>query len=245
MVVDPYCAELERTTGSHRFENVLCPDRGRQTVDDIVGFRQYFFFCLEATDNDDRAEDFMLNNFGIVAVLGNHCWLKEEALLQTGNDGTLAARYNVSSCTQGSLHKAFNVIALGGRDERPHIGAFLRGVSDANLLDLAQERLHEGVIYALLHIDAGSRSAVLTTVDITTDYRAISSCFDVGILIDNKGGLAAKFQVDALDAIGTCPHDVLAALSATRDRDHIDLGMAAEGLGDTGTTGDDIEYPRR
>src|SRR5438874_12045162 len=193
MIVDPDRTELEHATGSHGFENVLCPDGGSQAIDDIVGFREHFFLCLEAADDDDRAEDFMLDYLGIVAVLSNHSWLEEEALLQTGNGGTLAARYNVGSCTQGSLYKALNVIALGGRDEWSHVGAFLRGVPDANLLDLAQERLHEGVVYALLHIDAGSGGAILTTVDITTNYRPVSSSFDVGILIDNKGSLAAEF----------------------------------------------------
>src|SRR5438270_433733 len=125
MVVDPDGTELERTTGSHGFENVFCPDRGGQTIDDIIGFRQYFFFCLEAADDDNRTEDFMLHNLGVVAVLGNHCRLEEETFLQTGDCSTLAACYNVSSCTQGSLYEAFNVIALGGRDKRPHVGTFL------------------------------------------------------------------------------------------------------------------------
>src|SRR6266566_4121545 len=191
VVVDPDGAELQGAAGAHGREDVGCPDGRGQAKDDIVGFLQYFFLCAEAADDDDGAKDFILHNLGVVAVFGDDGRLEEKALLQTRHGGAPAACDDIGAVAQRTLDEALNGRTLGGGDQRTHVGAFLRGVADANRLDLAQEGGHEFVVDAVLHIDARGRGAVLAAVDEAADDRAISGGFDVGILVDDKWGLAA------------------------------------------------------
>src|SRR6266496_4442186 len=55
------------------------------------------------------------------------------------------------------------------------------GIANSNLFDLAQERVHESIIDAVLYVDTCSSSTILTAVDVTTDKGSIGSGFDTGI----------------------------------------------------------------
>src|SRR6266571_4532445 len=127
----------------HRFEDVSRPDRGSQAIDDIVGLLQHFFLGAEAAHNNHRTKHFTLDNLCVVAVLSNNGWLEEEALLQSWNAGTLTASYDVCARSQGTFDKALDGGTLGGGDQWPHVGALVCRVADTNLLDLAEERVHE------------------------------------------------------------------------------------------------------
>src|SRR5215471_18775682 len=136
----------------HRIPDIPGPDGSSQAIDDIVSLRQHFILRFEAAHDDNRTKHLTLHNLSVVAVLCNHSRLKEEALLQTCNRGTLPARHNICSLTQGTLHKPFDGCTLGSRDQWPHIRTLPRWVANANLLHLTQERVHEGIIGAILHI---------------------------------------------------------------------------------------------
>ena len=89
------------------------------------------------------------------------------------------------------------------------------GIANSNLFDLAQERVHESIIDAVLYVDTCSSSTILTAVDVTTDNGSIGSGFDIGILIDDKWSFATEFEVHALDGICTGSHNMFPAFGTT------------------------------
>src|SRR6266571_7666570 len=119
MVIDPDGAKLQDAAGTHGLEDVLCPDGGSQAIDDIVGLLQCFVHCAEAAYDDNRAEDFVLDDLGIVTIFCNHGWLEEKAFLQTRNIGTLATSHNVGTGSQGTLNKTFGWLAASQRSMAP------------------------------------------------------------------------------------------------------------------------------
>src|SRR5579859_1254487 len=216
MVINPNSAKLKNPACTHSLEDIFRPDRRGKAIYDIIGFPQHFLFSFEAADDDDRAEDFGLNYLSVVAILSNYSRFKEEAFFETSNRSTFAASDDVSACAQGALDKAFNGSPLRSRDQRPHIGVLMSGITNANLFDLAQERVHEGFIDAILHVDTCCGGTILTTVDEPTNNGAIGSGFNIGILINDKWSLAAEFEVNSLDVFRTGSHNMLSALGTAR-----------------------------
>src|SRR5579863_10677852 len=106
MVVDPDSTELECVGGTHRLEDVGCPDGGCEAVNDIVILLQHFFLGLEAADDDDGTEDFVLYDLGVVAVFCDDSWLEEEAFFKASNGGAFAAENDVRAVVQGTLDKS-------------------------------------------------------------------------------------------------------------------------------------------
>src|SRR6266513_1535199 len=117
VVIDPDSTELKNATRSHRLEDVARPDRSGQAIDHVVGLFQHFFLGLEATDNNNRTENFTLHNFGVVAVLRYDGRLEEETFFETGNGGTLTTRNDIRAIAQGTLYETFNSGTLGSRDQ--------------------------------------------------------------------------------------------------------------------------------
>src|SRR6185312_8419409 len=107
---------------------------------------------------------------------------------------------------------------------------FLRGIANAYLPDLAEERIQEGIVNAVLNVDARGGSAVLPAVNKSANNSAIRRCFQVCIIINDEWSLTTQLQVYMFDRFSACAHDVLAALRTARDRDHIDLVMACKRL---------------
>src|SRR5579875_3746358 len=116
MIVDPDGAKFERVSGAHSFEDIARPDRGCQTVHNIIGLCQCLFFSLEAAHDDDGAEDLVLHNLSIVALFGNHRWLEEKALLETSDAGAFATDQNIGPGAQCPFDIALNALALARRD---------------------------------------------------------------------------------------------------------------------------------
>src|SRR5579883_2722311 len=173
VIVDPDGASLDGAAGAHGLENVTRPDGGRQTIDNAVGLLQDLFFGVEAAHDYHRTKDLVLHDLGVVAVLGDHRWLEEEAALQASHTSSFAAGENVAAAAQGALNKALNGGALPGGDEGTHVRALRRGIAYANLLDLRQEGVHERVVDAVLHVNTRGRCAVLAAVDIAAHHRAV------------------------------------------------------------------------
>src|SRR5207302_1233670 len=122
-----------------------------------------------------------------------------------------------------------------------HISTFNSGITYANLFDLAQERVQKGIINTVLHVDASSSGTVLATVDVTTYNSSISSSFNIGILIDDKWGFAAKFEVHMLNGVCCCTHNMLTTLSAACNRSHAYITKTTKRLLHAGTTSNDAE----
>src|SRR5258708_7340934 len=221
----------------HGLVDVSCPDRSSQAIDHIVGLRQHLLLGVEARYDNHRAKHFLLDDLSVVAIFSNYRRLEEVAFFKSFDGGTFAAGYDVGSCSQGTLDEALDGFALSGGDQWTHIGQLLRGITDTNLLNLVEERVQEGIVNAILDIDACSGCTVLTAVNESANHRAIGSRFQISIIINDEWGLTAKLKMNMFDGLGARTHDVLATFRTACDGDHIDFVMAGKGLCYTRATG--------
>ena len=65
----------------------------------------------------------------------------------------------------------------------------------------AAERGDEIVVHTWGNNHSCRRSAVLTCVEETGERNSFSGCFQIGIVKDHDGGLAAEFKVEAFEAV--------------------------------------------
>src|SRR5712691_13401848 len=96
---------------------------------------------------------------------------------------------------QSALDKTLDALSLPGGDQWTHIGVLVGGIADADLLDFAQEGVHESIIDAILHIDAGGGCTILAAVYIAADNGPVRAGFDICIVIHNERRFAAKFEM--------------------------------------------------
>ncbi|CAM5504566.1 hypothetical protein SFUMM280S_08997 [Streptomyces fumanus] len=101
-------------------------------------------------------------------------------------------------------------VALGGGDQRAHVGALVGRVADGDRLDGGGEQVEEAVVDGALDQDAGAGAAVLAGVVEEGQGGGRGGGFQVGVGEDDVGALAAQFQGDALEPGGAAGQDVLA-----------------------------------
>ncbi len=63
-------------------------------------------------------------------------------------------------------------------------------------------------------------------------------------IVPPLASIATKFEMDALDTVRTCTHNMLATLRASCDGHHVDATVGGERLSYTRTTGNNIEDTR-
>src|SRR5258708_15565471 len=143
----------------------------------------------------------MVDNFGVVAVLSNNGWLKEEAFFETGYRSTLTTNEHIAARAQGALNEAFDSGTLGRGDQWTHVGFLVCRVTDADGLDLAHEHLQEFVVDTILYIDARGGGTVLPAVHIATNHGAACRGIDIHILINDEKSCTAEFEANALHGI--------------------------------------------
>ena len=76
----------------------------------------------------------------------------------------LTAQHNIGSFVLASFDIAVNFVILELGNNRPGCGALLKAIPNNQLLCLGNKKLDEFVIDSVLYIDAGSGSAILSSV---------------------------------------------------------------------------------
>lgn len=105
------------------------------------------------------------------------------------------------------------------------------------------ERIDELVIDTLLHVDSGSRTATLAVVEEHTEIDPGNGVFEIGIIEDDVGALATKFQRHLLQVRASGGlHDLSSDNGATGEGDLVDVHVGGHcGTGDLAEAGDDVD----
>ena len=115
VVVDPDGAELELPRRVQRPADVTRPDGGREPVVDVVRPRDRLVVVGEPLHGHDRAEDLALHDLVLLADVGDHRRLDEEATRAV----RLAAGKDLRALR--ALEEAEDAVLLVLRDHRPHV----------------------------------------------------------------------------------------------------------------------------
>ncbi len=196
----------------------------------------------EALDRDDRPEDLVLDDLGLLVGAGDD----RRLVVGARPVGPLAADDDLGAAARAVDH-ALDLVGLGLGDERAHLDVVALGrVAPLDRADLVGERRDEVVVDLRPGDDAGRGRAVLAGVPVAGRAQGLGGEVDVGVVEDDDRRLAAELEVQPLDGVGGDLGDALAGRRVAGDRDHPDLRMADQRVADVGArAGQDVDHARR
>ena len=175
---------------------VRSPDVGSQAVLGVVCQLKCFFVGIEWGNGNDWTEDFFLEDACRWIHVDKHGWLHEVALwefcraLATGGQlGFLLADLDVGG----------DLLVVLWVDQCTNFGGWIGRKANLDALSLSCVALDELVVDAALDQDAGTSGATLAVKGEYTEDGGIDSCVQVGIVEDDRRGLAAEFHRQALE----------------------------------------------
>jgi hypothetical protein len=123
-------------------------------------------------------------------------------------------------------------------DQRAGGGAFFQAVADLQLGHGGGELLDEGVVHAVLDVQAVGAHAGLAVVAVLGNQRAFHGGIQVGVVEDDERRVAAQLQGHLLDVVGALGHQLTTDLGGTGEgqlaHDRVAGQLAADFAGAAG-----------
>ena len=187
--VDPDGTSLERVGDTEGGVQVRCVHCGGETIDGLVAGLDNLLLGLEFADGADGAEDLFLHDLHVLADIGEDGRLDEVALVAV----TVSAGLDLGASLFAGLDIVHDPVKLELADLRTLECVGLEWVTDDVLRRSFLEGLDEIVVDAGLDVDTRAGAAALAVVEKDTEVDPGDSIFDVGVVEDNVGRLAAEF----------------------------------------------------
>ena len=152
----------------------------------------------------------------------------------------MAAR---SPSASARFEVAGDAVEVGLRGQRPDLDVVAcAGLADDHRGDLVDEQLGELVGHGLVDQHAAGGAALLAGVPVARGAQRGCGGGQVGVGEDDHRGLAAQFEVDALEGLGGGAGHRLAAADRSGERDHGDVGVFGEpGADHRAVAGHDVD----
>ncbi|MNF81711.1 hypothetical protein D3C84_639970 [compost metagenome] len=163
-------------------------------------------FTAEAEHRRQRTEGLLAGHLHLQAQVGQHRRL-EEAVAE---GMPFAATEQARTFAQGILHMVFDLGHRALVDQRAQVDVDGEAIANLELADAFGEAADKGLIDAVLHQKAIDADAGLPGVAVLGDQRALDRAFEIGVVEDDEGGVAAEFQGDLLQGLGALGHEQLA-----------------------------------
>src|SRR6185436_10061259 len=136
------------------------PRVGGEAEGQAVGFPHRVVEALERIDHRHRAEGLDVHRLGVVGDFGDHGRFEEIALVADA----VAAGAHFAAVLLRVLDAGFHRARAARIGERAHRRARLQAVADLERLRRLDELVHEAVVDAFLHEEAGRRYADLAGI---------------------------------------------------------------------------------
>lgn len=255
IAINPYGASLQLVGNVECSADVSGEDCSGQTVDGVVCDSQEILLVGELGDDDDRAEDLLLDDLGVGVDVFEDCGSRKNSdkfssgtELDSLDKVTLVTKSVASHCDLGSgLLAVVNVghdsVELELRDLGTLEGVCLEWITDLQGRDLFLECLHELVVDAILNVDSRSGAAALTVVEEETESSPLDGLVEIGVLADDVGRLASQFEGDLLQVgLGSGLHNGSANEGGTSEGNLLDVHVRCNGgASDLAVTADDVD----
>lgn len=239
VAVNPDGTGVEGVADTVGTGEVLGEDTRGKTVDGVVGGLDDLLLSLELGDDDDGAEDLLLDDLHVGLDVGEDGGLDEVAGLAvadtTGED--------VGTLLLAALNVVHDAVVLGLRDLGALEGSGVEGVTDSDLLRDGLELLDELVVDALLDVDTRTSAAGLAVVEEDTLGGVADGVVEDTVVEDDVGTLATELEGDLLEVgLGSGLEDLAADSGGASEGDLVDLLRRGEGVTDSlAVTGDNVD----
>ena len=186
---------------------------------------------LERDERGDRAEHLLAGDAVVVRRLDERARVPE----------ALAVRH-VSAVERIAVDEARHLLPVLRRDERPHLGLLVGGVSDADSFRGLDQPLRKLVVGGALDEDPRAGAAVLACVVEDGIRSRGGGTIEIGVGEHDVGRLAAQLERDALDRRRRAFHDGTADLGRAGEADLRDVRVLDQPpADDRALAGDDVE----
>ena len=194
-------AGLERLCHAHGAADVARPDRGIEAIRAVVGQPHDFGFGVKRNHHHHRAENLFLGHAHGVVGAGQDGGGVIGALGQARRPR--ATGEHRATLGHAGLDIGVHRIPLRLRHQRADLGGRIKRVADLDRQGRGAKRGGEFLRHAALDKHAGTRRATLARIAKAGLHRLRRRLADIGIGEHDVRALAAQFQGDALDVVGT------------------------------------------
>ena len=177
-------------------------DIGSQPVLRGVGKADSLFFPFENHHGSDRPEYFLVEHAHLRGQPSKDGRLKK--VLARG--GTPAAQDQTRALAHGVLHQRFAMPDCLFIDEGAGGGCRVHAVAEPDPAEAFRQRFHEGGGDAFLDEHAVRADAGLAGVAHFAGERSVHGCFEIRVVKNDEGGVAAQFHGSPLDRDGSLFH---------------------------------------
>lgn len=214
-------------------------DGGGETVAGLVGDLDGLVLGGELLHGADGPEDLLLDDVHVLVDTAEDGGLDVVALGAVA----LAADLDLGAGILAVLDVTHDAIELGLGDLGTLEGLAVEGVADLVLEGTGLEPLEELVVDVLLDEDAAAGAAALAVVEVDAEVDPGDGVFDVGVVEDDVGALAAELEGDLLQvALGGGLEDLATDEGGAGEGDLVDVHVGGDGgAGGTAEAGDDVD----
>src|ERR1700761_928852 len=224
---------------------VLTPHRTGQPVAAVVGDGDGVVIVPVRDEADHRAKDFFLRDLQLRPHTAEDGGLEEVPVIQSIGS-VRAASDDPRSVGYRSLDVASHPVALGGGNERAHVGGRVQREADPYRPGRLPGGSFRLVEVALRDEHPGQGGAILPTVADGLPNRGSDHLRHVDIVEYQAGRLSAELERNLLGRLGREAHDGPPGSQRTGERDDVDARMAGDRLTDGGAIAvHEVEHTRR
>ncbi len=225
VAVDPDSTGVQLLGNPGGLGDILGEHSGSQTVLGVIGLGDDVFLILELDENDDWAEDLLLNDLHAWLDVGEDGWLDEVTLI------TVPVTTHLTGGTLGLtlLDVAHDSVVLNLRDLGTLEGLSSEWVSHLVLGRLGEELLPELFVDGLLDEDPGTGTATLPVIQEDTEASPLDGLVNVSIGEDDVGGFTTELESDVFEVGGGSGlHDHSADSGGTSESNLADLHVGRD-----------------
>src|SRR5919204_5970913 len=195
--------------------DVAAVEIARESELRVVGKPDDLILGLEANQRRDGAERFLVGDDHVRRDVRDHGRLEEEAAALVA----FAAQDDLRAFAERVGDVLLDLLYAVLVDKRPDHHAGLGAGADLEAADLLGELGGEGVVDAVLHVNAVRADAGLAGVAILRCQRAVHGSIQIGVVEHDERGVAAELERELLDGVGALAHEHAAGLGRAGERE--------------------------
>ena len=202
-------------------------DGGVKTILGVVGDPDRVVLGVVGDDAQHGAENLFLGDRHVVLHVDEHRGLHEVTRFETFRMA-LAADQHLGAFFDALADVGLHALVLFLRHHRSDGGLGIGRIADGKCAHRVPDGPLDRVEPALRHEEPRPRGAGLTAVHEGHDESRRNRLFEIGVIEQDRGRLAAQLQRDALHRRGAVAHDRFAHGHRARERDLVDVRIAHE-----------------
>ena len=180
---------------------VMGEDRSVEAKNSVVGDLDCLCLIVGRNDRQDRPEDLLARDGGMVVDVAEHRRLYVKAAWQIGRTATAKRQRGALFLTLGNV--ALDAIALAPHGQGPHLAGPVERIADLDLGKLRTQRLDHRVMALAGDHDAGERGADLARQEGRKAGDASRGRLDIVVIQDHRRRFATEFQGAARNPLAT------------------------------------------